>query len=78
MSDDDKHKLYQAAGTTGDAELIRRVSIKIGLMDEDYTPGDNYSAFLSEHFEWATRNTAFIQSIGTPEKARAYVNEHMD
>jgi hypothetical protein len=78
MSDDDKHKLYQAAGTTGDAELIRRVSIKIGLMDEAYTPGDNYTAFISEHLEWATRNTAFIQSINTPEKARAYINAHMD
>jgi hypothetical protein len=76
MSEDDKHKLYQAAGTTGDAELIRRVSVKIGLMNEDYTPGPNYQAFLSEHFDWATRNTAFIQSINTPEKARAYVNEH--
>jgi hypothetical protein len=78
ISDDDKHKLYQAAGTTGDAELIRRVSIKIGLMGEDYTPGDNYQSFVSEHFEWATRNTAFIQSISTPEKARAYINAHMD
>src|SRR3954451_11424025 len=78
ISDDDKHKLYQAAGTTGDAELIRRVSIKIGLMGEDYTPGDNYQSFVSEHFEWATRNTAFIQSISSPEKARAYINAHMD
>ena len=78
MSDDDKHKLYQAAGMTGDAELIRRVSIKIGLMDEDYTPGDNYQSFISEHFEWATRNTDFVNSVNTPEKARAYVNGHMD
>ena len=78
MSDDDKHKLYQAAGMTGDAELIRRVSIKIGLMGEDYTPGDNYQSFVSEHFEWATRNTDFITSINTPEKARAYINQHMD
>ena len=51
MSDDDKHKLYQAAGMTGDAELIRRVSVKIGLMDEDFTPGDNYQAFVEEHVE---------------------------
>src|ERR1041385_6674594 len=78
ISDDDKHKLYQAAGTTGDAELIRRVSVKIGIMDEDYTPGANYSAFISEHLDWATRNTAFIQSINTPEKARAYLNAHLD
>src|SRR5215212_1547009 len=49
LSEDDKHKLYQAAGMTADAELIRRVSVKIGLMDEDYTPGDNYQSFIAEH-----------------------------
>lgn len=78
MSEDDKHKLYQAAGMTGDAEVIRRVSIKIGLMDEDYTPGENYQSFVSDHVDWALRNTGFITSINTPEKARAYLNEHMD
>jgi len=78
LSDDDKHKLYQAAGTTGDAELIRRVSVKIGIMDEDYTPGENYSKFVAEHLEWAIRNGEFIQSINTPEKARAYINTHLD
>lgn len=78
MSDDDKHRLYQAAGMTGDAELIRRVSIKIGLMDEDYTPGPNYQSFVAEHVDWALKNTDFINSINTPEKARAYLNSHMD
>ena len=78
ISDDDKHKLYQAAGMTGDAELIRRVSIKIGLMDEDYTPGENYQSFISDHVNWALRNTDFINSVNTAEKARAYINEHMD
>ena len=76
ISDDDKHKLYQAASMTGDTELLRRVSVKIGLMDEDYTPGDNYQTFIAEHVGWALRNSAFIQSINTPEKARAYVNDH--
>ena len=76
ISDDDKHKLYQAATMTGDAELIRRVSVKIGLVDEDYTPGENYQKFVAEHVSWAIRNTDFIQSINTAEKARAYVNEH--
>lgn len=78
MSDDDKHKLYQAAGMTGDAELIRRVSIKIGLMDEDYTPGENYQSFISEHVDWALKNNDFINSVNTPDKARAYINSHMD
>jgi hypothetical protein len=74
MSDDDKHKLYQAAGMTGDEQVIRRVSIKIGLMDEAYTPGEDYQQFLADHVGWALRNTDFINSINTPEKARAYVN----
>jgi hypothetical protein len=78
MSDEDKHRLYYAAGMTGDAELIRRVSIKIGLMDEDYTPGENYQKFITEHGEWALRSTDFINSVNTAEKARAYINEHMD
>src|SRR5215213_10043250 len=78
LSDDDKHKLYQAAGMTGDAEVIRRVSVKIGLMDEDYTPGDNYQTFITEHIDWAVRSGDFINSINTADKARAYINEHMD
>src|SRR5690242_1606296 len=43
LSDDDKHKLFQAASMTGDGELVRRVLVKIGLMNEDFTPGENYS-----------------------------------
>ena len=76
MSDDDKHKLYQAAGMTGDAELIQRVSVAIGLMNEDYTPGENYQKFVADHVDWAIHNTDFVNSINTPAKARAYVNEH--
>jgi hypothetical protein len=77
MSDDDKHKLYQAAGMTGDAELIRRVSIKIGLLGEDFTPGDNYQTFIYEHIDWAQRNGDFINSVNTAEKARAYIQDNL-
>jgi hypothetical protein len=76
MSDDDKHKLYQAAYMTGDPELAQRVNVKIGLMDDDYTPGDNYQQFVAEHITWAIRNREFIQSINTAEKARAYVDQN--
>ena len=77
MSDDDKHKLYQAAVMTADQELIRRVTVKLGLTNEDFTPsGDEYEKFLSAHVEWVIRNGSFIQSINTAEKARAYVNEN--
>jgi len=77
LSEDDKHKLYQAAGMTGDAELLRRVTIKIGLMDEDYTPGENYQSFLYDHIEWAQRNVDFITSLNTAEKARAYIQQNL-
>lgn len=76
MSDDDKHKLYQAAAMTGDPEMIRRVSVKVGLMNEDYTTGAQYQSFVRDHVVWAIRNAEFIQSLDTKEKAVAYVNEH--
>lgn len=76
MSNDDKHKLYQAAIMTSDAELLRRVSVKIGLMEDDYTPGPSYESFVTEHVTWTFRNTDFITSLDTPEKAREYVNEN--
>lgn len=76
MSDDDKHKLYQAAFMTGDQELIRRVNVKLGLMNDDFTPGENYEEFVTAHVTWVFRNTDFIQSVNTQEKARAYVNQN--
>jgi len=77
LSEDDKHKLYYAAWMTGETELINRVSVKLGLMDDDYTPGDNYKDFIEAHAAWSIRNTNFIRSIDTPEKARAYVNANL-
>jgi hypothetical protein len=78
MSDDDKHKLYYAAGMTGEGEVVRRVSVKLGLTNDDFTPGPTYEKFVQEHIGWILRNTDFIQTVNTPEKARAYVNEHLD
>ena len=77
LSNDDQHKLYQAAAMTGDGELLQRVSVKLGLMDENFTPGEKYSEFLTEHVGWVLRNGSFIQSINTAEKARAYVDQNI-
>lgn len=76
LSDDDKHKLFHAASVTGDAELIRRVNVKLGLLNDDFTPGDDYQQFAIDHVTWAFRNTDFISEINTAEKARTYVNEN--
>jgi hypothetical protein len=78
MSDDDKHKLFFAASMTSDLDLVHRVNVKIGLMSEDNTPTDQYAEFLKDHFAWSLQNTDFIQSINTAEKARAYVNQHLN
>lgn len=75
MSDDDKHKLFQAAGATQDNELILKVLKKIGFGSGT---GPAYEEFVKDHFEWALKNLQFISSVNTPEKARAYVEEHLD
>ena len=76
MSDEDKHRLYQAASMTGDPEMLRRVSVKLGLMNSDFTTSDRYLSFVRDHVSWALRNGEFISSLDTKEKAAAYVNDH--
>ncbi|HEX3280209.1 MAG TPA: hypothetical protein VHR36_03175 [Pyrinomonadaceae bacterium] len=75
MSEDDKHRLYQAVGMTRDTALTMRVIRKIGLGDGS---GADHQEFVKAHFPWAMKNLEFIQSVNTPEKARAYVEEHID
>jgi hypothetical protein len=75
MSDDDKHRLFQAAGTTQDSQLIMKVLTKIGFPSGT---GEEYEKFTQEHFSWAMRNLEFINSVNTPEKGRAYVEAHLD
>src|SRR5215213_2081898 len=65
LSEDDKHRLYQAALMTGDDELLRRVSVKLGLMNADYTQGDKHEQFLTDHAGWVIRNFSFISSLNT-------------
>ena len=75
MSFDAKHRLYQAAGTSKDTGMMLRVIRKIGLGDGT---GSDHQDFVKEHFVWAKDNFPFIRSINTPEKARAYVEEHIN
>jgi uncharacterized protein HemX len=75
MSDDDKHRLFQAGNSTGDTELILRVHKKIGF---NVAAGSDYQNFVRDHVTWVFSNADFIVSVGTPDKARAYVEEHLD
>ena len=78
MSDDDKHKLYQAVGVAGDTQLTLRVTRKLGFTTATGSATDEYQQFIKAHFAWAMKNVDFIQSLDTPAKARAYVEEHID
>jgi len=78
ISDDDKHKLFQAVSMTKDTELMHRVWKKLGLMGDDNTPNDAYAEFVKDHVVWLFKNTDFIQSVNTEEKAREYVDAHID
>lgn len=78
MSDDDRHKLFQAAAATQDHALTRRVWEKLGLLKANGSPNDNYEVFVKEHIGWIFRNASFVQSISDPEKARAYVEAHIE
>ncbi|HEV7374288.1 MAG TPA: hypothetical protein VGN95_06205 [Pyrinomonadaceae bacterium] len=77
MSDDDKHKLFQAAGRTGDNQLIVEAAQKIGLVDSSGQPTATFQQFTKDHFDWAMKNADFIKENMDPEKAKAYVKSHM-
>lgn len=77
ISDDDKHKLLQAAGMANDSELMPKVLRKLGFIS-DTGVSDDYAQFIKDHASWAQRNIAFINSIRDPAKAREYVNAHIN
>lgn len=76
-SDDDKHKLMQAAAVTQDRALMERVLRKLGFLSGTNTVSDDYAEFIKTHLSWARKNRSFIQSVNTPEKGRAYAEEHL-
>lgn len=77
MSEDDKHKLLQAAGMADDSEMMPKVLRKLGFIT-DAGVSDDYAQFIKDHAAWGARNPAFINSIRRPEAARAYVNAHIN
>lgn len=78
LSDDDKHKLFHAAGAANDIALFQKVMTRLGLFKADGSPSDDYSDFVGNHVGWLLRNSDFARTVDTPEKARAYVDAHLD
>ena len=78
LSEDNRHKLFQAASTTHDNELMKKVNKKLGLLDADGNPGKTYAEFIKDHVVWIFKNTDWIAEYNTPEKARTYVDQHIN
>ena len=78
MSEDDQHKLFHAASATRDTQIMQRVWKKLGLTDSEGTPNDKYSEFTRDHIAWLFRNADFLQEINSEQKARAYVDAHIN
>jgi hypothetical protein len=78
MSDDEKHKLYHAATVTKDTDTMVRVWKRLGLTGADGTPNEAYREFAKDHIGWLFRNTDFMQEMNSEEKARAYVDAHIN
>jgi len=77
MSDDDKHKLFQAAAMSQDMALVVKVTQKLGLADSNGQPTSTLQDFTKAHIEWGKANASWVMEYSTPEKAKEYVNSHM-
>ena len=78
ISDDERHKLYYCASVTSDGDLMKRVNRKLGLTDSRNVPTDSYTEFAKDHIIWIIRNTDWMKNCDTKDKARAYVDQHIN
>ncbi len=78
MTDEEKYRLFYAATKTDDKFLQSEAAKKIGIIDAADKPTAFYQKFVAGSVTWAMNDTSFIKSVDTPEKARAYVNSHMN
>ena len=77
MSDDDKHKLFQAAAQCGDTQLRLEALKRICLSPGENASREDFEKFVQAHTTWAAKNVFFIMSMSSQQKARDYVVQHM-
>src|SRR5436305_1294063 len=77
MSDDDKHKLVQAAAITQDATTIMQMTKALGLADANGQPTPAFDKFRKDHIDWGMKNVAWVQEYSDQAKAKEYVKSHM-
>jgi len=77
LSNDDKHKLYQAAINARDVKLLQQVTEAIGLTDAKGSRTPAFDPFIKEHPDWAAKNFDFVKENLDPDKAKEYVQSHL-
>lgn len=77
MSDDDKHKLFQAAAQCGDTQLRLEALKRICLSPGENASREEFEKFVQAHTTWAAKNVLFVMSMSSQQKARDYVLQHM-
>jgi hypothetical protein len=77
MSETDKYRLFFAAAKTGDTDLQRRAAKKIGIIDSSGMPTSTYQSFIKGTVNWAVTDRAWVQTMDTPAKGRAYAEARL-
>ena len=76
MTEDEKYRIFYAAGRTNDRELQTETAKLIGIIDANGQPTAYYQTFLVGAADWGKRDYLFVPTVDTPEKAREYVMAH--
>jgi Zn-dependent M16 (insulinase) family peptidase len=76
LTEDEQHRLFQAAGITHEPALILEMTRKLGLTDSGNQPTPAFEPFVKAHYEWFQKNTEFVREHMSKEKALEYVMTH--
>ena len=77
MSETDKYRLFYAAAKSGDTDLQQRAAKKIGIVESNGMPTSTYQSFIKGTINWAFTDRAWVQTMDTPAKGRAYALERL-
>jgi hypothetical protein len=77
MSETEKYRLFYAAAKSGDTSLQQRAAKKVGIVDSSGMPTSTYQSFTKGMINWAFTDSAWVQTIDTPAKGRAYAEARL-
>ena len=77
MSERDKYRLFYAAAKSGDTSLQQRAAKKVGIVDSSGMPTSTYQSFTKGMINWAFTDSAWVQTMDTSAKGRAYAEARL-